>query len=320
MKLKISHITFFAFIMVLFIFCLSAGKNEIAELTNEASLISKKKNESNSALYQPNAVEGVSYTVSALDLPNYMSFAGEQVKLDDFDVRERIDKELMISTFWHSNTMRLMKLSNRYFPIIEPILRKNGIPDDFKYLVVAESGFEPVTSPAGAKGYWQFLKATGKELGLEINSEVDERYHIEKSTEAACKYIKSAKNKFGNYTMAAASFNMGRSALLKQVNRQKQKNYYDLLVYDETARYLPRIIAYKTIFEDPLKYGFDIRQDQLYPPLNYKEIKVSKSVSNWAVWAKKYGISYKTLKFYNPWLRENNLTVIKNRYKIKVPK
>ena len=205
-------------------------------------------------------------------LPASLNFAGEQVPMNDQEVRERIDKELMITTYWHSNTLRLMKMSNRFFPIIEPILAQNGIPDDFKYLAVAESGLEPVTSPAGAKGYWQFLKGTAKEYGMEVNSEVDERYHIEKATRAACKYIKSAQEKFGSYTMAAASFNMGRTGLNNQISRQKQSNYYNLLLNNETSRYVPRILVYKEIFSNPGKYGFQLNGAEMYPQHSYREI------------------------------------------------
>jgi len=267
-----------------------------------------------------NSAQDVGFNVSGVRIPSYIEFAGEEVPLSDWDVRERLDRELLVNTYWHSNTIRLMKLANRYFPMIEEILRENGIPEDFKYVALVESGLQTVGSPAGAKGYWQFLKSTGQEYGLIINSEVDERYHLEKSTKAACKYIKKAQGKFGSYTMAAASFNMGMNGLRKQKERQKSDRYYDLLLNDETSRYVFRILAFKEIFQNPTAYGFSIPNSELYPPFNYYEVDVSGAIPSMADFASKYGLSYKTLKVLNPWLRENKLTnSSKKTYKVKIP-
>lgn len=266
------------------------------------------------------ASQDVGFSVSGAPIPTYMEFAGEAVPLDDWDVRERLDRELLVNTYWHSNTIRLLKLANRYFPTIERILRENGVPEDFKYVALVESGLLNVGSPAGAKGYWQFLKSTGQEYGLIINSEVDERYHIEKSTRAAAKYIKKGQTKFGSYTMSAASFNMGMNGLRKQTVRQKSDSYYDLMLNDETSRYVFRILAFKEIFKNPSAYGFNIPSSELYPPYNYYEVDVNGAIPSMADFASKYGLSYKTLKVLNPWLRDNKLTnSSKKTYKVKIP-
>jgi len=272
---------------------------------------------------QPPAVSphNIEFNVYPLTLPKSMTFAGEAVPLSDFEVRERIDRELMVNTYWHSNTIRLIKLSHRFFPVIEKILAENGIPDDFKYIALAESGLENATSSAGAKGYWQFLKATAQSFGLEVNAEIDERYHIEKATVAACKYIKKSKSKFGSYTMAAASYNMGVNGLQKQVNRQHNIHYYDLLLNTETSRYIPRVLALKEIVQNPELYGFKIADSEKYPPVPYSTVSVNYSISDLAAFAFKNEMNYKLLKFYNPWLRDNKLTnKSKKTYKIKVPK
>lgn len=264
--------------------------------------------------------QNVGFNVSGVTIPGYLEFAGEEVPLNDWDVRERLDRELLVNTYWHSNTIRLIKMANRYFPTIERILRENGVHEDFKYVALVESGLLNVGSPAGAKGYWQFLKSTGQEYGLIINSEVDERYHIEKSTRAAAKYIKKGRTKFDSYTMAAASFNMGMNGLRKQTERQKSTSYYDLMLNDETSRYVFRILAFKEIFKNPSAYGFNIPASELYPPYNFHEVDVSGAIPSMADFAAKHGLSYKTLKVLNPWLRENKLTnSSKKTYRIKIP-
>lgn len=261
------------------------------------------------------------YGIYAVELPNEISFAGEQVPLQNFDIRESLDKELLINTYWQSQTVLFIKKANRYFPIIEPILKKHNIPDDFKYIALIESGLDNVTSPAGAKGYWQFLKGTGKEYGLEITGEVDERYHLEKSTEAACKYFAKAFDKFQNWTIVAASYNMGRTNVIRQINRQKSNNYYDLILGDETGRYIFRILAVKLILNSPEKYGFNLRKNDLYPPIPTYTVKVDTAVKDFADFAKEQGINYKILKYFNPWLRENYLTNSSGKsYFIKIPK
>ena len=267
------------------------------------------------------AVEPINnYAVYAIPMPQNITLAGEKIPTSDPDVYERLDRELHVNTYWQSNTLLTFKLANEYFPIIEPILEKHGVPDDFKYLAVIESGLRNVVSPAGAAGFWQFMKATGKEFGLEINGEVDERYHLEKATEAACIYLISAKEKFGTWTLAAASYNMGMAGLDKQLNRQKANSYYDLLLNLETSRYVLRIIALKQIMENPKLYGFNFTDSDLYNLEKTKVLSVDSTVSNFADFAKLNHISYKTLKYHNPWLRQNYLKNVAHKtYEIRVP-
>jgi len=268
----------------------------------------------------PQSGMGFQNNVYSPPMPSSMTFAGEPVPLNDFEVRERIDRELMVNTYWQSSTLKMIKLAHRYFPTIEKILQEQGMPDDLKYLALAESGLTNATSSAGAKGFWQFLKSTAIQYGMEVNGEVDERYHLEKATVGACKYFRKAKAKFGDYTMAAASYNMGMTGLKNQAVRQKNDYYYDLLLNDETKRYVPRIIAIKEIVSNPEAYGFFVQDHEKYPPVDqYREVLVDKSIPNLADFAIEQGINYKILKFYNPWLRDNVLTVQKNRYKIKIP-
>ena len=261
------------------------------------------------------------YTIFAIPKPSStIFFANERVPLENPDIWERYDKELLKNTYWQSNTLLLHKRAAKYFPVIEPILKKNNLPDDFKYLALTESGLENVTSPAGAKGFWQIMKSTAKEFNLEVNSEVDERYHIEKSTQAACDFLNSAKEKFGSWTLAAAAYNMGRSGLLKQMNRQKSYTYYDLLLNNETSRYVFRILAIKEIIENPKKYGFQFRTEDLYKNIPTYEVMVDTSINSWADFSIEYGINYKILKLHNPWLRESFLTnKLKKKYYIEIP-
>ena len=245
--------------------------------------------------------------VNSYGLPKAIDFAGESVPLTIADVSERLDREMIINTNLHSTTTLILKRANRVFPIIEPILKKNGIPDDFKYLAVIESGLVNVVSPAGARGVWQFMPQTAKEYGMEVNDIVDERYHLEKSTQAACDYLKSAKNKFGNWTLAAASYNGGVAGINKQIERQGVTDYYDLLFTEETSRYVFRIVALKEIMKNPEKYGFNLPKEQLYFPIETKKIMVDSTVSDLATFAKNQGINYKVLKIHNQWLRDTKL-------------
>jgi hypothetical protein len=263
-----------------------------------------------------------SYNIFALPKPESdLYFCNERVPLENPDIWERYDKELLKNTYWQSNTLLLQKRAAKYFPIIEDILSKNNIPDDFKYLALIESGLENVTSPAGAKGFWQILKGTGQEYGLEINKEVDERYHLEKSTEIACKFLNESFEKFNNWTMAAASYNMGRAGLARQVKRQKENSYYDLILNQETSRYLFRIIAVKQIIENPKKYGFNMIKKDTYSYIPVDEIKVDTTVNNLADFASLHDINYKILKLHNPWLREAYLpNKSRKKYTIKIPK
>lgn len=253
-------------------------------------------------------------------IPEELAFCGERVPLEDFDVYERIDREFLVNTFWHSATLLYLKRANRWFPVIEPILKRNGMPEDFKYMSVAESGVMNSVSPDGATGFWQMMEPAAKKYGLEINAEVDERYNVEKSTQAACDYLKEAHAKFGNWTLAAASYNMGFGGVEKQIARQKTKNYYNLLLNDETFRFIARIVTLKGIFNNPGKYGFYFSHDDLYPEIKTNEVKVNYPIKDLADFAKSYGINYKILKLFNPWLRDNFLkNKSRKTYLIKIP-
>jgi len=257
--------------------------------------------------------------VKGIRLSGNLTFAGEAVP-NGFDIRERIDREMMVNSYRHSATLQYLKLANRYFPIIEPILAQEGVPDDIKYLAVAESGLRNASSPAGAKGIWQFLASTGKEYRMIVNSEVDERYHVEKATHAACRYLKNAKDQFGTWSEAAASYNMGKSRLRKLQNSQKETEYYNMEMNEETSRYIPRIIALKEIMSNPNNYGFYLDQDELYPPFNYKIVEVSGAIPSWADFAHQHGTTYRVLKVYNPWLRSSVLTnSARKTYQVKIP-
>ncbi|MDP2363434.1 MAG: lytic transglycosylase domain-containing protein [Ignavibacteria bacterium] len=260
------------------------------------------------------------YKIISPKIPDNVLIFGEGVPLENFEVYERVDREVLVNTYWHSATILAMKRAARWFPVIEPILKQNNIPDDFKYLAVVESNLENVVSPAGATGYWQFIKSASKQYGLEVTDEVDERYDVEKSTIAACKYLNTAYQMFGNWTMSASSYNAGISGIEKWSGLQKSTNYWNLVLGSETSRYVSRIIAMKLIMENPSAYGYDLMVEDLYKPLKYKEVKLDTSVTDFADYAATLGINYKTLKLYNPWLRD---TSSKNKngvvYKIKVP-
>jgi hypothetical protein len=261
-----------------------------------------------------------SYHIFSLSPPEEISFAGTKVPLEEPEVAERLDRELHTNTYFHSNTILYFKRANRWFPVIEPILEANGVPEDFKYLALVESGLQNVVSPVGATGYWQFLEETAKEYGLTVNGEVDERYHVEKSTEAACRYLKDAYEKYGDWALVAASYNVGMGRISSEMERQKASNYYDLLLNTETGRYVFRILAVKQIFENPTQYGFNIRKKDLYPGLEYKEIELNGAVENFADFAKENNISYKILKYFNPWLRQSYLKNTENKiYTVKLP-
>ncbi len=249
-----------------------------------------------------------------------MDFSGEEVPTFMADVQERLDKEMITNMNYHTNTTLVIKRANKVFPIIEPILAKYNVPDDFKYLAVIESGLVNAVSPAGARGVWQFMPQTAKENGMEVNEIVDERYHLEKSTEAACKYLLDAKAKFGSWTLAAASYNGGMNGVNKQIEMQKVTNYYDLLLNDETSRYVFRILALKEIMKSPAKYGFSVNTDELYVNLPSKKIEIDSSINDLATFAKSQGINYKILKIHNPWLRDKKLTnTSRKKYEIEIP-
>jgi membrane-bound lytic murein transglycosylase D len=260
------------------------------------------------------------YRIITPHVPEQLEIFGEKVPLENLEVYERIEREFIVNTYWHSATVLLIKKANRWFPVIEPILKKNGIPDDFKYMCMIESNLSNVVSPAGAVGFWQFMKAAGKKYDLEINGLVDERYHVEKATEAACKYLKDSYDNYGSWTLSAGSYNMGTNGIDNQLDRQKTKNYYNLVLNPETSRFVPRIIAMKEIHNNPELYGFHIPEEELYEPHQTYDITINDKVDHFAVWAYKNGINYKTLKYFNPWLRDNYLTNnSKKTYKIKMP-
>ncbi len=272
----------------------------------------------------PSATEDLNvdpaYKISAIDIPADLNFAGEPVPQEDPEILERIDREFLVNTYWQSNALLLMKRAHKYFPIIEPILAKNGVPEDFKYLAVAESGLQNVVSPAGARGFWQIMKATGKEYGLEINDNVDERYHLEKSTQVACDYLKKYREKYGSWTLAAAAYNAGTGSIDKYMDIQKATGYYDLLLGDETGRYVFRIMAIKEILSDPEKYGFMIEEGDLYTNVPTFQVEVDTPVTSFADFADQYEINYKILKRHNPWLREPHLNnSSRKKYQIAIP-
>lgn len=247
-------------------------------------------------------------------------FAGEKVPYSDFEVRERVDREILGNTFSHSRTMIVLKRAGRWFPVIEPILKKNGLPEDLKYVAVIESDLSNVVSPAGASGFWQFMKATAPEFGLEVTEEVDERYHPEKATEAACQYFKKAYSKFNSWTLAAASYNMGMAGVSKRVEEQKQSSYYDLDLNPETTRYVARILAMKSIFENPEAYGFLVSNADLYPPIPSNTLLVNGPIADLNAFAIENGTTLKLLKELNPWLRKNTLTNVKGKsYTVRIP-
>ncbi len=253
-------------------------------------------------------------------IPEELTFAGERIPLEDYEVYERLDRELISISYRHSHTARILKLANRWFPTIEPILEAHGVPDDFKYLAVAESGLENVISPKNARGFWQFLKETGRSHGLEIGSDIDERYHVEKSTEAAAKYLKNAYGKLNSWTTAAGGYNMGVKGISNQMERQQQGNYFDLYLNSETSRYVFRILAYKLLLSNPEKYGFQLQETDLYPPIPHTRLEVS-SISDIADFAHEHGTTYKHLKLLNQWLIGTSLKARKGKkYTIKIPK
>ena len=261
----------------------------------------------------------LSYAVSP-ETPSSVQFCGKTIDLTRYQMREGIDRELTSLTYLHSTTMLLIKRANRIFPIIEPVLKANGIPDDFKYLAVIESNLDPrATSPARAAGVWQFLEATGKNYGLRVTATVDERRHIVKSTEAACKYLQEAYNKFGDWVTVAVSYNAGMGRITEQTGLQKETDQLNLYLVDETTRYPYRIFAAKLIFENPYKYGFVLRAENLYSPIDGVEVEVDKDITDLAAFAREKGITYNDLKIFNPWLKDTKLLTGGAKFKILIP-
>lgn len=256
------------------------------------------------------------------EVPQSVTFCGQRIDLTRFDRYERMDRELLAFTYMHSTSIQMIKKANRYFPIVEPILKKNGIPDDFKYLMVIESNLNPnARSSAGAAGLWQFMKTTGREYGLEVNDNIDERYHVEKATAAACQYLKDAYEKYQDWVAVAASYNAGQARISSQLEKQYVKDALDLHLVEETARYVYRIIAAKIMFQDPTRFGFELKTSQLYQPIPYREIVIDFEISNLAEWALKHGTTYSMLKIMNPWLRQDFLQNKSRRtYILQIPK
>lgn len=261
------------------------------------------------------------YKVFSIRIPKNLNFAGEKVPITDFSVREAVERELVVNTYWQSQSLLLHKRANRWFPVIEPILKKHGIPEDFKYIALIESQLTNAVSPKGATGFWQFIETTATGYGMEVCEEVDERYHVEKSTEAACKYFKESYKIFNNWTLVAASYNLGMGGINNQLTKQKVNSYYDLLLNEETGRYVYRILAMKEIIGRPKVYGYMLRKKDLYPFMPTKKIIVDSSIHNLADFALAQNINYKILKLFNPWLRANTLSNPENKkYVIEIPK
>ena len=260
------------------------------------------------------------YQILTPPVPKEMKMFDEEIPLKDIDIYERLEREIIVNTYWHSSTILMMKRAARWFPVIEPILKKNNIPDDFKYIAVIESGLDNVVSPAGAVGFWQFIKATAPRYGLDISYNVDERYNVEKSTQAACDYIREAYNKFGRWADAAASFNMGIDGVARQVERQKTTNYYNMTLSSETERYIFRAVAMKLILSNPERYGFKADGERMYEPYKTYEVEITSDIKDLAQWSIDKGINYKWLKILNPWLRDKEVSVpAGTTYKIKLP-
>lgn len=255
------------------------------------------------------------------EVPQSVLFCGKEINLTRFDRYERMDRELLAFTYMHSTSIQMIKKANRYFPVVEPILKEEGVPDDFKYLMVIESNLNPnARSAAGAAGLWQFMKTTGREYGLEVNENIDERYHTEKATRAACKYLKDAYAKYNDWVAVAASYNAGQARISEQLNKQYTEDALDLYLVEETARYVYRIIAAKIMFSDPSQFGFVLKASDLYVPIPYREITTTSGIADLARWAKSQGTTFALLKNLNPWLRQNFLQNRSQRtYVLKVP-
>jgi len=262
------------------------------------------------------------YHVPALKTPYHINFAGEPVPIEEPDVRERLDRELLVNNYWQSNMILMIKRGYKFFPRIEKILLEYQIPEDFKYLALIESGLLNVTSPAGARGYWQLMKATAREYGLEVNSNVDERLHLELSTTVACKYLLKAKERFGNWTLAAASYNRGMYGIARQLKKQDVDDYYSLWLTTETSRYVFRILAVKEIFENfDAKYGFQIDEEDHYHMPTFKRVALDTAITDLVSFAKNMGLNYKELKIHNPWLLQDHLkNTSRKDYEILIPK
>ncbi len=285
-----------------------------------ASYYSMPKEPTKAAFATENGI--LPQVIKPVDLNRPFDFAEEAVPMENFDVRERLDRELLSNTYQHTTTILHIKNTYKYFPMMEKVLMENGVPDDFKYLAVAESSFRNAISSAGARGIWQFMKNTGEYYGLEINAEVDERFHVEKATAAACKYLLGYKKRFGTWTLAAAAYNYGGTRLAKDITAQGTRNYYDMYLNKETSQYLFRIIAIKEVMKNPEAFGFYLEEADGYKPMSaFKIVEVSEAIPNLAAFAVQQGTTYRMLKVFNPWLIADKLTnSSKKIYQIKIPK
>ncbi len=279
----------------------------------------KSDNANTDELYEQSFQDN--YAILTPKIPNNIMFCGEPVPIDLFHVRERLDREILVNVYWQSNTMLVIKRANRWLPIIEKILKEENVPDDFKYLAVIESNLMPVVSSAGAAGFWQFIKSTAELYGLEVNDEVDERYNVEKSTRAACRFLKKSYEQFGSWTLAAAAYNTGAINVSRHINQQKVNDYYNMHLPEETLRYVFRILAMKLILEHPQNYGFYLRQKDLYPDIPCYIFTVDTSINSLFDFALQNGTSYRLLKMQNLWMRSNKLTNKSHKlYEIQIPK
>lgn len=269
-----------------------------------------------------NAPDNVPQIIKAIDLSGPFEFCGETLPMDNFDVRERLDRELLMNTYWQSNMVLAIKASRRFFPMMDRILEEEGVPVDLKYVAVAESSLRNATSSAGAKGLWQFMKGTAGDYGMEVGDEIDERYHYEKSTRAAAKYLKSLHKRFGSWANAAAAYNMGGGNMNKYMTEQRADSFFDMSINEETSRYYFRLVALKYIMETPRKFGFYLDSEDYYAPLDdYKIVTISEPVANWGDFAKEHRTTYRMLKIYNPWLIGSKLANKDGKtYHVHIPK
>lgn len=286
---------YFSFLFLVFTHCTEKQTSQL-QVVNHPSKESKESKV---------VTEKVAFEVP--DIPNEINFAGEKINLTDVDVRERFDRELVVNNFWHANTILYIKRANRWFPMIKEMLRENGVPEDFVYLSVIESGLTQATSLSGAKGFWQFLKPTAREYGLIVNHEIDERLNVEKSTKAACDYLKRAYREFGTWSLAAASYNMGMNGVRRALEKQQVSSYFDLSLNEETSRYVFRMLAIKQIMEEPERFGFEIDSHHLYPEYELKRMRLTESISNLADWARKQETSLKVIRRLNPWILSDRI-------------
>lgn len=280
--------------------------------------IQRKRNHEDNEAYRRRIVD--KYSVFSFPLPLSVSFCDEAVPLDRDDCYERFDRELMVNVYYHSNTFLCLKRSARWFSLIEAILREEGVPDDFKFLCVIESNLSNVVSPAGAAGFWQFLPATAASYGLEVNDHVDERFDVEKSTRAACKFLKDSFGQFGSWTMAAASYNMGKAGLSNASKLQNETEFWYLSLNEETSRYIFRILAAKEIFSNPESYGYVMRPEDVYAPYEVSTLEVDTSIPDLSLFCSEHQCRYRDLKMLNPWLRSNQLpNKAGKKYRVKLP-